>query len=297
MQHQYPTHSSDFFADQSVPFAIHPFSKGTGCPVTDVDELHLNDFHVIHYVVGGGGQYLVDFESHDIQPNSLYFVSPGQLHFWRPDNELDGFVLLFAEEFLLAPDAPVGSRFELRFFHGPARTSRFPVPRDQAGIIEDLFRRMQNEFHAGKAGYASVVRAFFHVLMVHLQRMASESRGLNDLGREPVLVRRFRRLVGENFAAQRTVQEYARDLGVSVSSLNNTVRESTGLTPARMVRDELVLAAKRLLAHSDKGVAEICFELNFEDPSYFGRFFRRETGLTPSAFRENLRQKYHHFVR
>jgi len=143
----------------------------------------------------------------------------------------------------------------------------------------------------------SVLRAFFHIFMVNLQRMYAENLSVDTSGREPDLVRRFKKMVAEKYASQMSVQEYADALGVSVSGLNSAVKEATRTTPGQIVRNEMVMAAKRMLAHSDMNVSEICFELSFDDPSYFGRFFKREAGVTPSSFREQMREKYQSFAR
>lgn len=85
-------------------------------------------------------------------------------------------------------------------------------------------------------------------------------------------------------------------MNVSVSRLSAVIKEVTSMTPGQIVRNELINTAKRMLANSDKNVSEICYELEFEDPSYFGRFFKRETGFTPSVFREHVRGKYQQLV-
>ena len=65
------------------------------------------------------------------------------------------------------------------------------------------------------------------------------------------------------------------------------------MTPGKIINNEIALEAKRQLAYTDLTIAEICYKLNFEDPSYFSRFFRRETGMTPNVFRKHIGEKYH----
>lgn len=205
--------------------------------------------------------------------------------------------MAFPEAFLRAPDSPVTSLADLDFFYSVANSPMLHVDDGQDAEIRDLLQKIANEFSGQKQGYVSVLKSFFHIFIVNLQRMYADDLVLHSTEIEPDLVRRFKKLVAERFVLQASVQEYADELGVSVSRLNSVVKDGTGMTPGQIMRNELVLAAKRLLAHSNKNISEICFELNFEDPSYFGRFFKREAGVTPSVFREDVREKYHHFAR
>ena len=91
----------------------------------------------------------------------------------------------------------------------------------------------------------------------------------------------------------RSVSAYAKKIGVSAGHLTDTVKEVTGSSPGKIIRQAIILEAKRLLAHTDLTVSQTCYTLSFDDPSYFGRFFKRETGQSPESFRKSIREKYH----
>lgn len=293
----HPTHKADEFVSDISNFEIYPFTVDTGCYISDVKEAHLHDFYTIHFIIEGCGSHIIDFKEYDIVSNSLYFVSPGQLHMWKPEGNLSGYVMVFTEEFLKAPDFAFNSVFELKFFHSVAHSPVLRVSRNQVRDILGLLERLEQEFASKQSNYISVIRSFFHIFMVNLERMFEIELKNRDEVSEHRLVRQFKQLVSENYNSQLRVQDYAELLGASASRLSAVVKEVTALTPGQIVRTELVLAAKRMLAHSDLNISEICFELKFDDPSYFGRFFKRETGYTPSVFREHVRGKYQHLAR
>jgi AraC-like DNA-binding protein len=81
------------------------------------------------------------------------------------------------------------------------------------------------------------------------------------------------------------VAGYAKLLSVSAGHLNAMVRRQLGRPPLELIQDRLALEARRLLRHTDETAARVGYALGFDDPSYFARFFRRRTGLTPTAFR------------
>ncbi len=288
----HPVHTAEEMIDPESHFELWPLNEGSGCPVSDLNEPHLHDFYAIQFVREGKGVHVIDFQPYEILPNSLFFVSPQQLHMWRPETEIDGFVMAFTGDFLNMPDAPFGSLHELDFFHSLTSLPFLNATPEQAEILSDLFQKISREFTNKNDGYVSVLRAFFHIFIVNLKRMFADKIQQESAFQEPNLARRFKKMVSEMYASQMSIQEYADALGVSVSRLNTVIKETTRQTPGQIVRNELVMAAKRMLTHSDMNVAEICFQLSFEDPSYFGRFFKREAGMPPSVFREQMQEKY-----
>ncbi|WP_319779437.1 AraC family transcriptional regulator [Maridesulfovibrio sp.] len=283
--------AEDFFGLESN-FKIYPFTDGTGCPISDVRETHLHDFYVVHFVSSGRGNCVIDFETYDIILGSLYFVSPGQLHFWNPESEIEGFVMVFTGEFLKLPEAPVNSVFELEFFNSVVNSPMFMLSSDQKIELYGIMKNLYNEFSARKPGYVTVLRSYFHILMVNLQRMFADRLQRPGARAENRIVRQFKKLVASDHSLKLRVQDYAEMMNVSVSRLSAVIKEVTCMTPGQIVRNELVVSAKRMLANSDLNISEICYELKFDDPSYFGKFFKRETGFSPSVFREHVKGKY-----
>ena len=82
-----------------------------------------------------------------------------------------------------------------------------------------------------------------------------------------------------------TVKEYANHLNVSVKTLTNSVDASSCSTPLKIINDKSILEAKRQLCYTDLKIKEIAFRLGFDEPSYFLKFFKRQTGILPAEFR------------
>jgi AraC-like DNA-binding protein len=110
--------------------------------------------------------------------------------------------------------------------------------------------------------------------------------------RGSAIVSLFKKMVSKNFLTQRSTAFYAQKLGISEAYLHELTKENTGITPGQIIRKEIATEAKRLLAHTTDTISEIGYKLSFDDPSYFGRFFKRETGLSPKSFRSYILEKY-----
>ncbi|MFD8598575.1 helix-turn-helix domain-containing protein [Kitasatospora sp. NPDC059646] len=265
-----------------LPFAAGSFDS-IG-PLSRADFPHRHSFYELVYVTKGSGTHVVDLAEYRIEPPVLYVVLPGQVHHWKRARHLDGWVLLFNEDFLHRHPEDLTL---LRTLAG-ATASR-PSHHGHGELLR-LLRELTAEYRAGLDGGLGVLQALLHVLLVRALRVARE-RGPADgtaAPRAPVhpLADRFTRLIAEPDRTDRSVLALARELGVSAGYLHEVVKEATGRTPARLIREQQTLEAKRLLATTDMTVRQVALAAGFSDPAYFCRFFRREVGRTPGEFRE-----------
>jgi AraC-like DNA-binding protein len=214
------------------------------------------------------------------------------VHSWHTTVPLRGRALVFTEEFLrVAPGTDSGVR-ELAFFHRLHGASELPLGAHANRDLTAVMQSIADEYGSPELNREPALRAWLQILLIKAQRMYATLHPRAGRSGAAVLARKFKQLVAEQFVHERSVPAYARKIGVSTGHLHELVKHGTGLTPQQIIRRELVLEAKRLLAHTELTVAEISYRLAMEDPAYFGRFFKRETGRTPGAFRERIREKH-----
>jgi AraC family transcriptional activator of pobA len=99
-------------------------------------------------------------------------------------------------------------------------------------------------------------------------------------------VARLRAVVDEFFRQERLLGFYAEKLGMTVDRLNDHVKRATGVTAGHLIRQRVLIEAKRRLAFTAQQIHDIAEELGFTDASHFARFFRKQTGTTPHEFRD-----------
>lgn len=103
------------------------------------------------------------------------------------------------------------------------------------------------------------------------------------------LLHRFRQLVERNFRRQRPMTAYADDLGITADRLHDICRRTTGRPPLQLVHERLTREAMLHLERSARTIQQIAEQLGFRDPTYFSHFFKRQTGLSPAAYRRRVR--------
>lgn len=157
---------------------------------------------------------------------------------------------------------------------------------DQADRLRALFEQIALEFRDGGAGAGDVLLWLASAALMLIMRAGDEAARASLQGaREVAAFHRFRALVETHVTAHWPIARYAREMGVSESRLNRVCRIAAGKSALEIVQDRLALEARRRLIHVAGSVSTLAFELGFEDPAYFWRFFRRRTGMTPREFR------------
>ncbi|WP_076986428.1 helix-turn-helix domain-containing protein [Actinosynnema sp. ALI-1.44] len=236
---------------------------------------HRHTYHEIIHITGGTGAHVVDMTAYGLDPPNLAVVRSGQLHHWDDVTGLEGTLVLFTEDFLIDHR---DDRDLLRDMgNRPWLTPRGEDHAMLAGIIDEL----EYEF---RSGCETTLRALLHVLIVRLARTAGTTRS-SAPARSKDVANEFAALTNRADLALWTVRDYARRIGVTPQHLAAAVRAATGRSPAEVIREARVIEAKRLLARTSLSVRQVARRTGFADPAYFCRFFRRETSLSPGAFR------------
>lgn len=261
----------------------------------DASHPHRHNYFEVLFFNADGGSHEIDFQSYPIEKHSIHFVSPGQVHLLRRDPKVTGYVLSFTDDFFL--DRASSSMFidTLPFFINP---STVPIVRitdeESRKDIIDIIPRIQKEYASVNPDKIQVIASWMSLFLISCRRLY-----LNQVHSEEKIplknetTRKFKKLVEENFAENKSVSEYASLLNITPGHLNDTIQKELGKTASDLIHERIILEAKRLLYHSEKTIKEIAAALNYDDPSYFTKFFKSNTDLTPDQFRKAIREKYH----
>lgn len=252
---------------------------------------HVHRFFQMYLLVGEA-RVMQDFEDYRLERSSVVFISPGQVHTLKPGSSLEGYTVSFTQEFFDHRSPPPSRLLEFPFFFSDPESSHIQLTSEALAELVPLFRALQEEYERALPDAEDLLRSLLWLLLLRLARQSQATPTPPALSRARALVRQFTLAVEQHFRDWHRLADYARHLGISENHLNDAVREQTGASAGSLLRKRRLLDAKRLLLHSDLSVAEICYLLRFKEPSYFARFFRRHEGLSPSEFRERIREKY-----
>ncbi|WP_180335654.1 helix-turn-helix domain-containing protein [Labilibaculum filiforme] len=276
--------------DPNFPFVMTQFGFMHNRAQTETP--HRHDYFEILFIEDGAGQHIIDYETYEIKPPCFYFLSKGQIHLWKLKKPLKGKVILFPREFLIPPTTAFNQEGDLGIFKGLSEAPYVRINDENLPKIQEILNNIKEEYSRKSESSLSMLRAYSHILLVNLLRIYANDQPTNILDPSNTMVRKFRQLVSENYLVIRSVQAYADLIGISSTHLRDTVKNITGYSPGQLIRQEIIFEAKRRLANTELTTAEIGYALNFEDTSYFSRFFKRETGQSPLNYRKEIRKKY-----
>lgn len=252
-------------------------------------EAHSHGFYQILWFRDCSGIHSVDFKEYPLSNNSLFFLSPDQIHFFDRQQVQKGFVIQFNESFLSDEGSSENLFLKYNLFNAFDAVPYFHLPENAIERLVNIVDGMKAESaHTDLFAHRDYLKYLVKLFLIEIQRLGRRGTGtplcINNAGNR--LFIRFRQTLEYHYRQMHTVKEYAGYLNVSVKTLTNSVGASSCSTPLKIINDRIVLEAKRQLCYTDLKIKEIAFLLGFDDPSYFVKFFKRQTGILPAEFRE-----------
>jgi AraC family transcriptional activator of pobA len=237
------------------------------------------------YLQSGSGEVLFDSERVQVCAPSVVYVPAQVVHGFHWAGQVEGQVITAAQPPLesiaqvLAPNLLAAVR-KPQVIALP----RWPTEDDP---LLPLCLALREEYHNRAREHVASSMALLLALLIQALRHGQEA---PDPAHRPASRRSqqltgFRELVDRHYREHRPLGFYAGELGMTLATLGRLCQEHLGMTPMNVINARLVLEAKRVLGHSDASVKQIAHELGFADVGYFSRFFRKQCGVSPSAFR------------
>lgn len=235
-----------------------------------------------------GCRVKVDFEFYETKDAALFFVAPNQRLSIERVGELPGFFIFYNQDFYciqLHDDEVACDGLLFNNIHNMPMTL---VPPSEAGFIDYLFSQLQDEFRLKESSHEEMLRTYLKQLLIKSTRLWKQQHldgVLTNNDNDPDMFRRFTQLVDTHYKQKHTVADYADLLLVAPKTLTNKFKRMNLPQPGEIIKNRIMLEAKRLLVHTAMSAKEIAYELGYEDPAYFSRLFQIKSGESPSAFR------------
>lgn len=251
--------------------------------------VHTLTYYDITFVTEGEGRFSIDNQTDEAASRDVFFSKPGEIRNWDTRHIVNGYALIFEDEFLSSLFKDSLFVQHLSFFQSGKTSFKLRLPDELYMRILQILHNIKTEIDSYRQNDVYVLRALLYEVLMLLDREykkvnMEEETTSKEVGN--IHINKFMKLVESHLKEQHSVQYYADKLCITPNYLNEIVTSIKGISAKQYIRNKVMDEAKRLLTYTDSSISEIAFELHFSTVSYFIRSFRQHTGETPLLYRK-----------
>lgn len=248
--------------------------------------LHNTDFYEIICFENGNGYLELDNQKIDIEDNTIIFISPFQSRKWFLDKaNIKCHFLFFKADFLSVFFSDKLFSYKLQYFYNKTTPLSIKISNPQLHKFQDVFEDILSELKNLKSDSEHIVRSLLYFTLIKLNRFYAQTHQLSPETENNTTSIMFKQLLQSEVKNNRTIDFYARKLGVSRISLNKCVKKQFGITTTQMIDEFVLFEVKSLLLNTLLNINEISGLMNFSEPNHLSRFFKQHTKFTPKNYR------------
>jgi AraC family transcriptional regulator, transcriptional activator of pobA len=249
------------------------------------------DFYKICLTTGKSRIHYAD-RSFDAEGTILFFGNPNIPYSWETlSTRYAGYTILFSENFLVPGKRAESLQKSPLFRMGG--TPILEISEGQRLFLNSIFQKMIEEQQSDYQHKDDLIRNYIDLILHESLKLKPSGKYSQAKSGAQRLTTVFMELLERQFPVEspelplklKTAKDYADNLSVHVNYLNRAVKEVTNKTTTAHISERIVNEAKAILQHTSWNVSEIAYALGFEYPTYFNNFFKKHTGMSPSAVR------------
>jgi len=237
-------------------------------------------YHEIMWIQKGAANFLIDGDRFSVQANAFFIFPKDRIHQFLPKQVIEGQVIRFSEDLL--------NDFPRLLFSKFNHISEIKISNSDNKSLELLFKLFELEFNLHSD--------FYLVTIIILKTIIYK---LDDIKQKQFPCQktyhystdtfdRFQSLLDKHVLEHKKVNFYAEKLHITPRKLGETLKSILNKTTTEVISNRLLIECKRQLIYSKNSITEIAYELGFEDNSYFTKFFKKLTNMTPKEYRGRM---------
>lgn len=249
----------------------------------DASEHHRHNYFELFIFEKGAGYHEIDFTDFEIDSNSVQIVAPGQVHKMKRDLDTNGFVILFETSVFESNGLITDFLFDHICYSVDEMKPTYSFNELVGQQIVEMAKTIWQDYSSDNEMKHDFVLANLNLICIQCMRSIEKCKASATKNQQ--LYQQFRRFLRSNFKTIKKVKDYAAELAISEKQLNEIVSAKTGESASSIIYNQIILESKRLL-NTGMSAKEVGYELNFDDPAHFSKFFKKQTGTSPSEFQK-----------
>ncbi|MBQ0786282.1 MAG: helix-turn-helix domain-containing protein [Oceanihabitans sp.] len=256
-----------------------------------ISKPHSHNFYLCVLFTEGTGTHEIDFNSYTINPGKVFFLKPGQTHFWKFDTKPEGYIFFHSQTFYDMKFLD-HSLHSFPFFYSYQNPPLLEVPQEKRQKLQLKFQEVYTEYQQDHLLKELKITNLINSIYIALTRAYTADINPEKLVSPSysIILENLENAINTHFYKEKLPKFYANQLHITTKHLNRVVKQTINKTTSQLISERILLESKRLIVHSSNNLANVANTLEFSDYAYFSKFFKAKTGLTPIHFRK----KYFH---
>lgn len=249
---------------------------------------HKVSFYVLMLITKNEGVHSINFQDHAYSEGTLFTIRRNSIHkFYR--SEARGKMLVFTEDFVMQYLSELQSLKLFQLFNELLGSSKLQLSKEEFIEVMELMHQIEKEYREVNDIHSlEIIRGLLHVLTMKLFRIKSKGNGIFEKSKYLSQFILFQKLLERDCFENKKVDYYAKVMNITSRTLNNITHSIVHKSAKAFIDEILIIQIKGLLINSQFTISEIAYQAGFDDPTYFFKYFRKKTGLSPKQFKENI---------
>ncbi len=251
---------------------------------------HKHDFFLCVCFLKGSGIHEVDFDSYTVSPGSVFFLMPGQTHYWKFDEQPEGYIFFHSQDFYEFHFSNKKLQ-QFPFYYSYNNPPYINLTIDNLTPLEYYFKEVNLEFHQSLPFSKQKIASLVDLIYIDLSRLYINEKTVHRSS-TPIYLQTLSALettIEAFYKTEKSAKFYAEKLSISTKHLNRITKTTLNKTTTELITERILLEAKRLIVHSNNSLSLVGQSLGYEDYAYFSKVFKSKTHKTPMEFRKEYR--------
>lgn len=246
---------------------------------------HKHNFFFCVLFTKGRGTHKIDFDTYSIEPGSVFFLKPGQTHYWEFEIPPEGYIFSHTQDFYENPYLNEKLN-QFPFYRSNKNPPSLILSQQETDNLKPRFEELMNEYYNNSVYKKSKIFSLINLIYIGLSRLyISLDKSVKIVS--PINMKIITKLevaIEAHYKDEKLPRFYANKLFVTTKHLNRVIKTSLNKTTTDLIIERVVLEAKRLMVYSENSLTTISYILGYQDYAYFSRLFKRKTGISPKKF-------------